>query len=170
MQFANSDEKPRKCHRRQDRDGLRQTTKRNHKEGFKLLTKRMSSHLLLAFVSAPQLLLDSGVGGAGVDEGQARVHRFVVIAPCPRRHPQPDAVLLESWLNCGRCTSGVPPSPGLVALSLLVVDVSRNIDVSRSQISVRVVSAVPVFPISLFVYPFLRVYLCFASVVVGSVN
>jgi hypothetical protein len=24
------------------------------------------------------------------------VNRFVVIAPCPRRHPQPDAVLLES--------------------------------------------------------------------------
>ena len=37
---------------------------------------------LLAFVSAPQVLLDSGVGGAGVDEGQARVNRFVVIAPC----------------------------------------------------------------------------------------
>ena len=51
---------------------------------------------LLAFVSAPQVLLDSGVGGAGVDEGQARVNRFVVIAPCPRRHPQPDAVLLKS--------------------------------------------------------------------------
>jgi hypothetical protein len=33
----------------------------------------------LAFVSAPQVLLDSGVGGAGVDEGQARVNRFVVI-------------------------------------------------------------------------------------------
>jgi hypothetical protein len=32
-----------------------------------------------------------------VDEGQARVDRFVVIAPCPRRHLQPDAaVLLES--------------------------------------------------------------------------
>jgi hypothetical protein len=43
------------------------------------------------------LLLDSGVGGAGVDEGQARVNRsVVVIAPCPRRHPQPDAVLLKS--------------------------------------------------------------------------
>jgi hypothetical protein len=50
--------------------------------------------LLLAPVSAPQVLLDSGVGGAGADEGQARVNRFVVIAPCPRRHPQP--VLLES--------------------------------------------------------------------------
>jgi hypothetical protein len=24
------------------------------------------------------------------------VNRFVVIAPCPRRHPQPDAVLLKS--------------------------------------------------------------------------
>jgi hypothetical protein len=35
---------------------------------------------LLAFVSAPQVLLDSGVGGAGVDEGQARVNRFVAIA------------------------------------------------------------------------------------------
>jgi hypothetical protein len=35
-------------------------------------------------------------GGAGVDEGQARVNRCVVIVPCPRRHPQPDAVLLES--------------------------------------------------------------------------
>jgi hypothetical protein len=34
---------------------------------------------LLAFVSAPQVLLDSGVGGAGVDEGQARVNRFAVI-------------------------------------------------------------------------------------------
>jgi hypothetical protein len=32
---------------------------------------------LLAFVSAPQVLLDSGVGGAGVDEGQARANRFV---------------------------------------------------------------------------------------------
>jgi hypothetical protein len=31
-----------------------------------------------------------------VDEGQARVNRSVVIAPCPRRHPQPDAVLLKS--------------------------------------------------------------------------
>jgi hypothetical protein len=31
-----------------------------------------------------------------VDEGQARVNRFVVVAPCPRRHPQPDAVLLKS--------------------------------------------------------------------------
>jgi hypothetical protein len=33
----------------------------------------------------------------GVDEGQARVniYRFVAIAPCPRRHPPPDAVLLE---------------------------------------------------------------------------
>jgi hypothetical protein len=50
---------------------------------------------LLAFVTAPQVLLDSGVGGAGADEGQARVNRFVVIAPCPPRHPQPDAVLLE---------------------------------------------------------------------------
>jgi hypothetical protein len=39
---------------------------------------------------------DSGVGGAGVDEGQARVNTFVVIAPCPRRHPQPDVVLLKS--------------------------------------------------------------------------
>jgi hypothetical protein len=29
---------------------------------------------LLAFVSAPQVLLDSGVGGAGVDEVQARVN------------------------------------------------------------------------------------------------
>jgi hypothetical protein len=37
--------------------------------------------------SAPQVFLD---------EGQARVNRSVVIAPCPRRHPQPDAVLLES--------------------------------------------------------------------------
>jgi hypothetical protein len=52
---------------------------------------------LLAFVSAPQAVrFDSGVGGARVDEGQARVNRFVVIAPCPRRHPQPDAVLLKS--------------------------------------------------------------------------
>jgi hypothetical protein len=51
---------------------------------------------LLALVGAPQVLLDSGVGGAGVDEGQARVNRFAVIAPCPRRHPQPAAVLLES--------------------------------------------------------------------------
>jgi hypothetical protein len=32
--------------------------------------------LSLAFVSEPQVLLDSGVGGAGVDEGQARVNRF----------------------------------------------------------------------------------------------
>jgi hypothetical protein len=31
-----------------------------------------------------------------VDEGQARVDICVVIAPCPRRHSQPDAVLLES--------------------------------------------------------------------------
>jgi hypothetical protein len=30
-------------------------------------------------VSAPQVLLDSGVGGAGVDEGQARVNIFVVM-------------------------------------------------------------------------------------------
>jgi hypothetical protein len=54
--------------------------------------------VLLALVGAPQILLDSCVGGAGVDEGQARVNRFVVIAPCPRRHrhPQPDAVLLKS--------------------------------------------------------------------------
>jgi hypothetical protein len=45
--------------------------------------------------------LGSGVGSAGVDEGQARVNVFVAIAPCPRRHPQPDAMLLEShrgWL------------------------------------------------------------------------
>jgi hypothetical protein len=48
-----------------------------------------------SLVGAPQVFLDSGVGGAGVDEGQARVNRFVVIAPCPRRHPQPDAVLLS---------------------------------------------------------------------------
>jgi hypothetical protein len=33
---------------------------------------------LLAFVSAPQVLLDNGVGGAGADEGQARVNRFAV--------------------------------------------------------------------------------------------
>jgi hypothetical protein len=49
---------------------------------------------LLALVGAPQILLDSCVGGAGVDEGQARVNRFVVVAPCPRHHPQPDAVLV----------------------------------------------------------------------------
>jgi hypothetical protein len=55
--------------------------------------------------------LDSGVGGAGVDEGQAqaRVNRFVVIAPCPRRHPQPDAVLLKS--HCGfACCRARPAS------------------------------------------------------------
>jgi hypothetical protein len=46
--------------------------------------------------AGPEALLDSGVGSAGVDEGQACVNRFVVIAPCPRRHPQPGAVLLES--------------------------------------------------------------------------
>jgi hypothetical protein len=35
---------------------------------------------LLAFVNAPQVFLDSGVGGAGVaDEGQARVNRSVVM-------------------------------------------------------------------------------------------
>jgi hypothetical protein len=34
---------------------------------------------LLAFVSASQVLLDSGVGGAGADEGQARVNRFVIL-------------------------------------------------------------------------------------------
>jgi hypothetical protein len=50
----------------------------------------------LALVGATQILLGSCVGGAGVDEGQARVNRFVVVAPCPRRHPQPDAVLLKS--------------------------------------------------------------------------
>jgi hypothetical protein len=35
---------------------------------------------LLALVGAPQVLLDSCVGGAGADKGQARVNRFVVIA------------------------------------------------------------------------------------------
>jgi hypothetical protein len=49
---------------------------------------------LLAFVSAPQVLLDSGVGGAGVDEGQARVDRSVVEAgarcvECARSLPRP---------------------------------------------------------------------------------
>jgi hypothetical protein len=47
-------------------------------------------------VGAPQVFLGSCVGGAGADEGQARVNRSVVIVPCPRRHPHPDAVLLES--------------------------------------------------------------------------
>jgi hypothetical protein len=42
--------------------------------------EEVARRALLAFVSAPQVLLDSGVGGAGVDEGQARVNRFVVIA------------------------------------------------------------------------------------------
>jgi hypothetical protein len=65
---------------------------RTEGEGLEEVARRA----LLAFVSAPQVLLDSGVGGAGVDEGQARVNRFVVVAPCPRRHPQPDAVLLKS--------------------------------------------------------------------------
>jgi hypothetical protein len=49
---------------------------------------------LLSLVTLPQLYLDRCVVGAGVDRGQARVKRFVVIAPCPRRHPQPNAVPL----------------------------------------------------------------------------
>jgi hypothetical protein len=59
-------------------------------------TGRGRSSLLALLVGAPQFFLESGVGGAGVDKGQARVNRFVVIVPCPHRHPQPDAVLLES--------------------------------------------------------------------------
>ena len=39
---------------------------------------------LLAFVSAPQVLLDSGVGGAGVDEGQARTNAFTEKVGHPR--------------------------------------------------------------------------------------
>jgi hypothetical protein len=55
---------------------------------------------LLAFVSTPQALLDSGVGGAGVDEGQARVNRFVVIAPC--MPPPPSAKELEKCKKTAR--------------------------------------------------------------------
>jgi hypothetical protein len=36
---------------------------------------------LLALVGAPSVIFNSCVGGAGVDEGQARVNRFVTIAP-----------------------------------------------------------------------------------------
>jgi hypothetical protein len=49
----------------------------------------------LSLVTSSQLHLDRCVVGAGVEhKGQARVNRFVVIAPCPRRHPQSDAVPL----------------------------------------------------------------------------
>jgi hypothetical protein len=40
---------------------------------------KVARRALLAFVSAPQVLLDSGVGGAGAYEGQARVIRSVAI-------------------------------------------------------------------------------------------
>jgi hypothetical protein len=63
----------------------------------------------LVFVSAPQVLLNTSAGGVGVDEGQARANRFAdVIAPCPRRHPQPDVVLLESR-TCIRSPTAPPP-------------------------------------------------------------
>jgi hypothetical protein len=61
-----------------------------------------------ALVSAPQVFLGSGVGSAGSGEGQAqaRVNIFVVIAPCPRRHPQPDARQLNK-------NTGPPQKPHL---------------------------------------------------------
>jgi hypothetical protein len=54
--------------------------------------------------------------GAGVDEGQAGVNRFVVIAPCSHRHPQPDAVLLESHTAdlLSRPVSVSAPGPALL--------------------------------------------------------
>jgi hypothetical protein len=74
-------------------------------------TSEVARRALLALVGAPApqiLLMGSCVGGAGVDEGQARVNRFVVIAPCPRRHPQPDAVLLESHQTADLLSRPVP--------------------------------------------------------------
>jgi hypothetical protein len=47
-----------------------------HREGEGL--GEVARRTLLALVSAPQILLDSCVGGAGVDEEQARVNRSVV--------------------------------------------------------------------------------------------
>jgi hypothetical protein len=67
-------------------------TRRTEGEG----VDEISCCALLALVGAPQVFFDSCVGGAGVDEGQARVNMFVEIAPHPRRHPQLGAVLLES--------------------------------------------------------------------------
>ena len=49
------------------RGGARPHPWRTEGEGLDEVARRA----LLAFVSAPQVLLDSGVGGAGVDEGQA---------------------------------------------------------------------------------------------------
>jgi hypothetical protein len=40
---------------------------------------------LLAVVGASRVLLNSCVGGAGVDEGQARVNRFVLAPPAAIR-------------------------------------------------------------------------------------
>jgi hypothetical protein len=51
--------------------------------------------------------------------------------------PACGCALLRSLANCGRCTSEVPPSLGLVKLSLLVVSTVLPMDVSRSQIFVQ---------------------------------
>jgi hypothetical protein len=51
------------------------------RHGFMAISNGWRANSLLVPVSAPQVLLDSGVGGAGVDEGQARMgctKRFVV--------------------------------------------------------------------------------------------
>jgi hypothetical protein len=67
---------------------------------------------LLEFISAPQVFLDSGVGGAGADEGQAHVNRSEIRGN--RAMPPP-----PSAAGCGAsrkppriCCRGQSPSRG----------------------------------------------------------
>jgi hypothetical protein len=52
----------------------------------------VEARALLPLVFSLKGYLDSSIGWAGVDVGQAREYSFVVIAPCRCGHPLPDAL------------------------------------------------------------------------------